>query len=93
VRGPGKDGKDGWKGHGESGSELSVLLCGAWDWRPDCKSPSKRLCFSSLMPTCSCMEVLLLGHSDCAWAGLRCRGTGSQSRLVTAVSGRLRSAS
>ena len=79
--------------HGESGSELSVLLPGAWGWRPDSKSPSKRLGFSSATLTCSCVEVLLSGHSDCAWAGLHCKGSGSQSRLVTVVSSRLRSAS
>jgi len=73
--------------HGESGSELSVLLSGAWDWRADGKSPSKRLCSSSLMLTCS----WLLSAS--VWAGLPCRGTGLQARLVTVVSGRLRSAS
>ena len=74
----------------ESGSEL-VLLPGAWDWQPDSKSPSKMLSFTSLMLPCSCMVVLLLGHSGCAWDGQHCKGAGSQSRQVTAVSGRLRS--
>jgi len=78
--------------HGESGSEL-MLLPGARDWSSDSKSPSTRLGFSLVTLTCSCMEVLLLGHSGCAWAGLHCKDTGPQSRSVTAVSGRLSAAS
>ena len=79
-------------GEGERGSEL-VLLPGAWDWSSDSTSPSTRLGSSWLTLTCSCMELLLSGHSGCAWAGLHCNGAPSQSSSVTAVSGRLRSAS
>ena len=55
-------------------------------------SPSTRLGSSWLTLTCSCMEMLLSGHSGCAWAGLHCNGAPSQSSSVTVVSGRLRSA-
>ena len=79
-------------GEGERGSEL-VLLPGAWDWSSDSTSPSTRLGSSWLTLTCSCMELLLSGHSGCAWAGLHCNDAPSQSSSVSVVSGRLRSAS
>ena len=74
------------------GSSEPVLLPGAWDWSSDSTSPSTRLGSSWLTLTCSCMELLLSGHSGCAWAGLHCNGAPSQSSSVTVVSGRLRSA-
>ena len=77
---------------GDKGLEL-VLLPGAWDWSSDSTAPSTRLGSSWLTLTCSCMELLLSGHSGCALVGLHCNGAPSQSSSVTVVSSRLRSAS